>query len=241
MSTIVLNELITRFHDIGFSVVACVHDCGGSNLSLWKKIGISYSAERTVMKHPVTSKNIYFFRDARHLLKLIRNWILEKGFFYKDRLVTKKFLLQLVEKASTLKSPYSNTSPEFKNQEHNSLFKLSIKHATVSGAERQNVRLAAELLSHTTAVNLRRHFGEYEEAQLLAEIIDKVNSWFDVLNSHQINQSISSKKCYRMDIERQDKILDDMADLMKNIRTLSNHKLPAPHIYRCFKKQFWFR
>lgn len=117
--------------------------------------------------------------------------------------------------------------PEFKNVEFNSLFKLSLRHLTVKGAERQNVRLAAELLSHTTAVNLRRHFGEYREAILLAEIIETIDRWFDLMNSHQLHQGIPFKSAYGTDLGIQNKVLDDMAYLMQNIRTLSQHCLPA--------------
>lgn len=137
----------------------------------------------------------------------------------------------LIEKASTLQKPFSKETLENRNVELNSMFKLSIKHIKVHGAERQNVRLAAELLSHTTAVNLRRHFGEFEEAVLLADIIEKVNLWFDVMNSFQIAQNIASKKCYGMDLENQNKILDDMAALMRDVRTLQRHCLPkASHL-----------
>lgn len=137
----------------------------------------------------------------------------------------------MVKKASTLQKPLSKDEPQFRNVELNAMFKLSVKHIKVVGAERQNVRLAAELLSHTTAVNLRRHFGEYEEAMLLAEIIEKVNLWFDVMNSYQIKQNVPSKKCYGMDLENQNRILDDMAELIREMRTLQRQCLPkASHL-----------
>lgn len=132
----------------------------------------------------------------------------------------------LVQKASTLKRPLSENG-EGSSIEFNSLFKLTSKHLTVQGSERQSVRLAAELVSHTTAVNLRRHFGQYEEACLLAEIIEIVNKWFDVMNSYSLNQNILSKKCYGVELEQQNQILDDMENLMKEIRVLSKHCLPA--------------
>lgn len=111
------------------------------------------------------------------------------------------------------------------------MFKLTMKHITVTGSERQNVRMAAQILSHTTAVNLRRHFGQYEEALLLAEIIEKINAWFDVMNSYQIYNTVPSKKCYGTDIQLQNGILDDMAEFISNMRTLNRHSLPcASHL-----------
>lgn len=142
------------------------------------------------------------------------------------KLVTKKFLELLVQKASTLKRPFSENGEE-STVEFNSLFKLTSKHLTVQGSERQNVRLAAELLSHTTAVNLRRHFGQYEEACLLAEMIETVNMWFDVMNSYSLTQSITSKKCYGVELVEQNKILNNMENMVKQMRVLSKHCLPA--------------
>lgn len=133
----------------------------------------------------------------------------------------------LIEKASTLKKPLAKDDPEFRNVEFNAMFKLSLRHITVTHAERQNVRLAAELLSHTTAVNLRRHFGEYNEAILLAEIIEIIDKWFDLMNSYQLNQGAPSKTGYGSNLPLQTKILDDMTFLMKNMRTLTKHCLPA--------------
>lgn len=133
----------------------------------------------------------------------------------------------MITKASTLNKPLAKERPEYRNVEFNSMFKLSLRHITVAGAERQNVRLAAELLSHTTAVNLRRHFGEYNEATLLAEIIEKIDKWFDVMNSYQLNSGVSSKSGYGSNLLLQNKILDDMSFLMNNMRTLTRQCLPA--------------
>lgn len=137
----------------------------------------------------------------------------------------------MINKASTLNKPFNAEHCESNNIELNAMFKLSLKHVTVTGSERQNVRLAAQLLSHTTATNLRRHFGDYTEAMLLADIIDVIDKWFDVMNSHKMHQSVSFKKCYGLSLKEQDKALDDMAALMKEMRTLNKHCLPtATHL-----------
>lgn len=83
ITTTILKDIITRFHELGFTVVANVHDCGAGNMSLWREVGIDYTKEKTAMQHPVTLENIYFFPDVPHLLKLIRNWLLDHGFYYK--------------------------------------------------------------------------------------------------------------------------------------------------------------
>jgi hypothetical protein len=62
---------------------------------------------------------------------------------------------------------------------------------------------------------------------LLAEVIEITDKWFDLKNSHQLHQGKPSKSAYDTDLVSQNKILDDMESLIKNIRTLSAHCLPA--------------
>lgn len=95
------------------------------------------------------------------------------------------------------------------------------------GPERQNVPLAVELLSHTVAVNLIRHFGEDEEARLLAEFIEIVDKWFNLMNSNNPCENVASKKCFGLDLEAQHKILSDMELLMASTRTLDDKGGPV--------------
>jgi hypothetical protein len=60
--------------------------------------------------------------------------------------------------------------------------KLSEKHFSVQGGQRQRVSLAAQLLSSHTAAGLRHISPEKEEQ---ANFIQLVNNWFDVANSRR--------------------------------------------------------
>jgi hypothetical protein len=71
-------EIITKLHKISYNVVACVSDCGGSNVGLSKELGVDIN--NTSFKHPVSDNHIYMFADAPHLLKLFRNWLLDARF-----------------------------------------------------------------------------------------------------------------------------------------------------------------
>lgn len=61
----ILFNIITELHKISYNVVACVSDCGASNVGLWKELEIDIN--NTSFEHPVTKKNIYMFADAPHL------------------------------------------------------------------------------------------------------------------------------------------------------------------------------
>lgn len=142
MTGLLLNEIILELHKINYNVVACVSDCGGSNQGLWKELNVS--AETTFISHPATCDPIFFFADAPHLLKLIRNWFIDNGFVLKNGVILNKNPIK--------------TLVELTDTEITSCYKLSHHHINCERTQRQNVRLAAELLSHTTATALKNIF-----------------------------------------------------------------------------------
>lgn len=150
-------------------------------------------------------------------------------------LITRTFLNLLASKGSTAKE-HGGLSREF-----NSLFRLTKRHILCRQSERQNVRLASELLSHTTSVNLKRHFGDYSEAAMLSTIIDIIDRWFNVMNSHNLNETIDIKKCLGLSAKLQWDSLQEMRELVLILRTLNKHRLPAAnHLQVCVKVNLIF-
>ncbi|KAJ8893814.1 hypothetical protein PR048_006415 [Dryococelus australis] len=102
----ILNSLIIALHEAGYQVVTCV---GGLRRG-----------------HPVLRDcSIYSFPDCPHLLKLLRNWLLDTEFKY------------------VLATNY----PCFMSNAR--------KPSVRSSSPASEVRLAAELFSHTTAIAIR--------------------------------------------------------------------------------------
>lgn len=169
-------------------------DCGGKNVGLWKELGVTCSRTRVdyFIKHPVIDQNIYVFADTPHLLKLLRNWFLDGGFVLEDGTLIKKFkVLQLFKETKTEISP---------------TFKLSELHFECKGNERMNVSLATQLLSHTTATCLKRYFRGDEQAESIANFIELVNQWFDVMNSYTPSGPYYKRGC-GLQIEYQSEVL----------------------------------
>lgn len=104
--------------------------------------------------------------------------------------------------------------------ELNVSFKISHAHVNCEKTQRQNVRLASELLSHTTATALK-HYNISLGRKLAIDtgnFIELVNSWFDVMNSYRANVPFSPIKCgYGLHLESQNFILDKMYDTVKNM------------------------
>ena len=93
--------------------------------------------------------------------------------------------------------------------------KLRRFHLDCKGSARQKVSIAAQLLSHTTATALRSLFPERIEQ---ADVIETVDEWFDVFNSHK---QVSKKKlgcAFGVHLSEQKFALNKMLQLISNCR-----------------------
>jgi len=82
MTTDILFKIIACVHEVGFKVVALVSNMGPTNIGLWKSLNITPSSPSFI--NPVTLKNIHVFADVPHLLKLIRNHFIDRGFIFSN-------------------------------------------------------------------------------------------------------------------------------------------------------------
>lgn len=101
-----------------------------------------------------------------HLLKLLQNHLLDDRLILPSgKFISKKLIEHIL----------ANDNVELKLHS-----KLQLKHITVIGQERQNVRCAAQLFSHHTAEAIRRICPP--DAGEAADFFELVNNTFDVLN-----------------------------------------------------------
>lgn len=200
MNMKLLIETITKVYKAGFEVVATSSDCGGGNVGIWS--GINLEEGRTYILHPVTQRKIFLFADAPHVLKLIRNWLLDTGFILADgEIITHEPLFSLVSKDA---SEVSDT------------FFLKEEHLTCQGSQRQNVSWAAKVLSRKSSIALLRKVNTLS-AKRLANFILKVNNWWDVVNSRCPNESQILKRPYGMNLDDQNHVLEEMEDMIKGM------------------------
>jgi len=207
----ILSEAISILFENSYNVVACVSDCGGGNVGLWKKLGITI--DKTYFLHPTTKEKIYLLADAPHLLKLIRNWLLDTGFILSDG-----FMIN----ATPLKELLKVT-----NTEISVCHRLSQKHLECVKAERQNVGLAAQLLSHSVATALIHYKPGLN--QVLSEntghFIEVVSNWFDIMNSYTPSETLCTKKPYGLNLEDQNNCLDKMYKIIYSMRCAGKNTL----------------
>uniref|UniRef100_A0A182PWZ5 THAP-type domain-containing protein n=1 Tax=Anopheles epiroticus TaxID=199890 RepID=A0A182PWZ5_9DIPT len=204
MTKNIILEIIKRLHETNINVVAIVSDNCQANVGCWKDLG-THNYDHPFFKHPINDCNIYVFPDAPHLLKLIRNWLLDKGFEYHNKIIKADKLFDLVANRNAV--------------ELTPIHKLSQHHLVMTPQERQNVRKAAEILSRTTAIALRRYYPEDRDAEELASFIEKVDLWFSVSNSYSPYAKLHFKKSFNAN-ENQMDALNNMFELMSNINAL---------------------
>ncbi|KAL4090254.1 hypothetical protein QTP88_025136 [Uroleucon formosanum] len=83
MTKKLLFYIIKGIRNIGYDTVGIVNDMGPSNIGLWRNLNISIT--NTSFVHPYTQRKIHVFADFPHLMKLLRNHLLDlyAQFFFK--------------------------------------------------------------------------------------------------------------------------------------------------------------
>jgi len=151
------------------SFTGIVSDNAPDNQALWKVLGVSTADIRNVISHfchPVTNDKIWVFSDLPHLVKLLRNNVMDHGITLKTgaKLNHSDFERLLQLDGAELKICH----------------KLSKKHINCKNRERMRVHLAFEVFSNNVAVAMRRFFPHKQEA---ANFVELINNCGDILNS----------------------------------------------------------
>ena len=136
-------------------------DGGSTNHALLKSLGIS--TEKTSFTNPSDpDRQIYVFLDIPHVLKLIRNHILDEGIWINGQPDTQIGQEDFLGILNTDKKEFRITH------------KLTDFHLTVVGPQRQRVRPDSQLLSHSTATAMRC-LNNNKSVQ--ANFVDLINNW----------------------------------------------------------------
>jgi len=190
LSKSLFDTIVESLEKVGLLVVAAVSDLAGSNRKLWKELGIN--TENTRYPNPYgPNRNIHFFVDIPHLIKLLRNHFLDAGYIMPSgKIVTKNPLFQLIEKDCN---------------EIRMCVKLRESHINVRGTDRQRVKYATELFSESVSKSVRYVFPSEET---LSNFILAVDKFFDAFNSRIPHDF--GKPCFGQLIREQKHILLQM-------------------------------
>lgn len=204
-----LLDIIKEVEHAGYPVVALVHDLGSTNFRIWHKFGVDpVKTKKTSFKNPCADRDVFVFADVPHLIKLIRNNLVDSGFFLQDgNFVSDASIREIIVKTKT---------------EYGLAYKLNEMHLNVRGNQRQRVKYAVQLLSQSCskAIKYLGEKGLLESKNWFetAELISLVDEWFDVMNSFSMYGDKSSRNAFGVDLDNQTSVLNKMIDLMANMR-----------------------
>jgi len=106
--------------------------------------------------------------------------------------------------------------------------KLSQEHLTCEESQRQKVKLASQLISHTTSTALN-HYQPITDKKLnndTAEFIELINSWFDIANvSHPNDNQTPFKALYGLFLKEQNSLLNKVYEFIFNMRFTNKSNL----------------
>jgi len=145
-----------------------------------------------------SAAKVYCIYDVPHIIKNIRNNLMTHDLVVDDNVVSFKYLRHMFdeEQQSTLR-----LAP-----------KLTKLHFDIRLFRKMNVRLAAQVLSRSSAVAIRTyvHFGRLEPSALpTADFVENINQLFDVLNSMCVSAKNKWKKPLSSTSVDQFKYLDE--------------------------------
>jgi hypothetical protein len=217
------KEIIESLSSSKINVRAVVSDMGSGNRAMWKVAGIVANRKslKSGIQHPsFHDQELYFFADIPHLLKNIRNSLQTNDIILPDDTVHD---YGLNSNAVTLSHVY-----KLVELQDNMTFKLapslSSKHVYPKQFEKMNVKLAAQLLSHSTASALRYAVQQNmlpADALTTAWFLDLVNSWFDAANARSRCEALYAKSGNKINS------LLQMLDIMAKLKFL-NGRLESP-------------
>lgn len=91
--------------------------------------------------------------------------------------------------------------------------------------ERQNISLAAQLLSHTIATAQICYKPGIDKAlaQCTDEFIELISNWYDIMNLYTPEAKVPSKRPYGSNLKVQGKVLDSMYEKILTMRCVKKN------------------
>jgi hypothetical protein len=205
MTKSLLMQIISKVESHQARVRGVAADLG--NHQLMSESDLSPSTSFFI--HPSDpGRKVFFFPDIPHLLKLLRNHLLDHGFVLGDGTIICKSDFELLLAID--------------NKEVKILPRLTREHLDCQQNARQRVRMAAQLLSHSTATAMREKLSGKERQ---ADFVELVDSWFDVSNSRCIYSEKKLACGFGLHIQEQLGILDRMEKTISEMRVRGRKSL----------------
>lgn len=218
MTENIILDIIQELYRNGYIVVALTCDLGPTNQIALKNLKIDFdlNGDKTYFQHPCdATKRVHVFADVPHLIKLLRNHLLDSGLRVNGRFINKSCLERLLEvNTNDLKIAH----------------KLTRLHLDAIGSQRQNVKLATQLFSNTNAAaiewcGLNGYMKDCLTWSETARFLSLINKWFDLFNSVCKFGNHEGLHAYGTNLKKQNAILNEVTEVIKNLRVGKRNSL----------------
>lgn len=217
-----IDSLVENLELAGLHPVAVVSDQGPKNMGLFTEMGVTLTCPYYNTK---SGKPLFVFADSPHLMKSLRNHLIDTGFTLNGKNITATPIKRLLAAQSgDIRIAHKLTPGHFPPPQH---------------VRRQKVSLATQLFSNSVSAGIKRlvdlaqtlpdQFRPMpEESMDTAEFLKLMNDWFDIMNTHKpIHDSRPTKKAYgyKESLEQQNVVLLKAQQAVLQMRKVGWNKL----------------
>ena len=185
-----IDSVISSVHECGFQVRAVVADNHSTNVSAYRYLMDCYGSEEkpNIITHPSGNSKIYLFYDAVHLMKNIRNNLLNARRFIFPPFQFDGFY-------DDIDVPGGEISWKLLHDvyDHDQLLPANLRKAPKlsyktlhPGDNKQSVPLALNIFDRSTAIGITEYFPENKDATEFLKLID---TWWTISNSKQVKNT----------------------------------------------------
>ena len=213
LKDIIIN-VVKKIMATGFIPKVVVCDQGSNNLKMRSLLGITECKPFI----EVSSNKVYFFHDAPHLLKSLRNNFKKYDIICDDGRCSWSHIIDFYNKDKDMKP---RLAPK--------LSKLCMELPPFSP---MRVCLAAHVLSHSVSCGIKTHItfnSMSSEASPTATFIEKIDTLFDIFNSIQ-NHSAKEFQCSLNDERKHLLYLNEISSYMRKMVVLNGRGNVPPCI-----------
>ena len=182
-----IDSVLSSVHQCGFQVRAVVADHHSTNVSAFRHLSDTYGIEGkpNTITHPSRENSkIYLFYDAVHLVKNIRNNLLNARRFIFPPFKFDQFYDNINVPGGEIRWKLLHDVYDCDQELPANLRKApKLSYRTLHpGDNKQSVPLALNVFHRSTAIGITEYFPECKDA---AEFLKLIDTWWTVVNSKQ--------------------------------------------------------
>jgi hypothetical protein len=191
----IVLDIVNRCDEIGLNVAAITSDMGSANRAMWTKLGIVSGKKAVTVNsflHPCNpGKNICVLADVPHIIKNVRNHLVNGQIFVLPPCIVQKFNLP----CDTVSiEPLKKLVEYQKDKDLKPAPNLTAKHIDPSHFDKMKVSQAMNIFSHSVSAALRLMIETQSwDRNMLTTcwFLELMNKWFDLMSSRHPILAIS--------------------------------------------------